>query len=58
MLDQVAHALAQHLPPLDLTSVRIDGRSSLQQRRSALNQFNLEDNCVIMLATIGAVGEG
>jgi SWI/SNF-related matrix-associated actin-dependent regulator of chromatin subfamily A3 len=58
MLDLIHDALGSQLSSLDLCSVRIDGRSTLQQRRDALDKFNSDNGCVIMLATIGAVGEG
>ncbi|KAJ9150780.1 Helicase, C-terminal [Pleurostoma richardsiae] len=58
MLDLISDALSPHLSCLDLSSVRIDGSSSLQQRRNALDQFNSDNGCMVMLATIGAVGEG
>ncbi|KAJ2997233.1 hypothetical protein NUW58_g706 [Xylaria curta] len=41
-----------------LSSVRIDGQSTLQHRRNALDKFNSDGDCVVMLATIGAVSEG
>ncbi len=37
---------------------RIDGRSSMSQRRKALETFNGDHECCIMLASIGAAGEG
>jgi SNF2 family DNA or RNA helicase len=58
MLDLVSRALAPHLSSLGLSCARLDGRSSLQQRRDILDRFNSDERCVIMLATIGAVGEG
>ncbi|SRR6266566_380337 len=58
MLDLIAGALGPQLSVLNLSSVRIDGSSSLQQRRDGLDKFNSESVCVIMLATIGVVGEG
>ena len=58
MLDQIYEALSPHLSSLGLSSARIDGRSTLQQRHDALERFNSDITCMIVLATIGAVGEG
>lgn len=58
MLDLIFDALNPHLSSLGLSSVRIDGRSTLQQRRHAVDKFYGDGGCRIMLATIGAVGEG
>jgi SNF2 family DNA or RNA helicase len=58
MLDLIYSALQPHLTSLNIYCVGINGRSTLNQRYKALDQFNSDDNCVIMLATIGAVGEG
>lgn len=58
MLDLISQALSTQLPMLGLTVVRIDGSYTLQQRRDALDKFNSDDDCVVMLASIGAVGEG
>ncbi|KAI3319185.1 hypothetical protein HD806DRAFT_548754 [Xylariaceae sp. AK1471] len=58
MLDMIYSALNPQLLSRGLSSVRIDGRSTLQHRRDALDKFNLDKSCVIMLATIGAVSEG
>jgi SWI/SNF-related matrix-associated actin-dependent regulator of chromatin subfamily A3 len=58
MLDLIGAALEPHLSSVNLLAARIDGRSTLQQRRDALNRFNSDNGCVIMLATVGAVGEG
>ncbi|SPO07345.1 uncharacterized protein DNG_10039 [Cephalotrichum gorgonifer] len=58
MLDLILEALSPHLRSLGVTSGRIDGSSTLQQRRDVLDTFNSESSCVVMLATIGAVGEG
>ncbi|KAH8897616.1 hypothetical protein GQ53DRAFT_712073 [Thozetella sp. PMI_491] len=58
MLDQIQHALSPLLSTLGLKLVRIDGSCTLSQRRNALDRFNLENDCVIMLATVGSVGEG
>lgn len=37
---------------------RIDGQSSLQERRKAICQFNDDPKCTVMLASIGSAGEG
>lgn len=37
---------------------RIDGKSTLLERNSALSSFNHDDTITIMLASIGTVGEG
>ena len=58
MLDQVSLALIPLLASFNVNFVRIDGSCSLQQRSSALDKFNSDSGCVIMLATVGAVGEG
>lgn len=58
MLDMILEALSPHLLSHGVTSVRIDGSFTLQQRRDALDRFNSDDSCVVMLATIGAVSEG
>lgn len=58
MLDLIARALGPHLSSMNLSSVRIDGSSSLQQRQNALEELNTNPGCVIMLASIGAVSEG
>ncbi|KAK2606592.1 hypothetical protein N8I77_005330 [Diaporthe amygdali] len=58
MLDLISTALSPHLSSRGLSLVRIDGRSSLQQRREVMDKFNSDHSCVVMLATIGAVGEG
>ncbi|KAI0541607.1 hypothetical protein GGR58DRAFT_510699 [Xylaria digitata] len=58
MLDLISNVMSTQLSPLGFSFVRIDGNSALQQRRSALDKFNSNSNCVIMLATIGAVSEG
>ncbi|KAI0154180.1 hypothetical protein GGR57DRAFT_467470 [Xylariaceae sp. FL1272] len=58
MLDLVSKALSPRLASSGFTFIRIDGSSTLQQRRVALDKFNSDSNCVVMLATIGAVSEG
>lgn len=37
---------------------RIDGQTALSRRISALETFNTDPNCTVMLATIGSMGEG
>ena len=37
---------------------RVDGQSSLLQRREAIEKFNTDPGSNIMLASIGAAGEG
>lgn len=38
--------------------MRIDGQKSLPERTSALRTFRSDDNCTVMIATIGSIGEG
>jgi len=54
MLDLIANALTQH----GFLFQRIDGQSSLQQRNIAIQEFNEDQNCTVMLASIGSAGEG
>ncbi|KAI1352030.1 SNF2 family N-terminal domain-containing protein [Xylaria sp. FL0043] len=54
MLDLIAKALKMG----GLRSQRIDGQASLQQRKDALEKFNNDSNYRVMLASIGAAGEG
>lgn len=54
MADLIQKALVQN----GLRFSRIDGRSSLNDRKKALDMFKLDPNCRIMLATIGSAGEG
>lgn len=58
MLDMISSALDSYVSSHNLSSVRIDGRCTLQQRHDALDRFNDDPNCIIILATIGAMGEG
>jgi len=37
---------------------RIDGKTSMRQRRAALKAFSDDEDYSIMLASIGAAGEG
>lgn len=54
MLDLVAQALRKH----SYKYARIDGHSSLADRRSAIQHFNGDNNGTVMLASIGSAGEG
>ncbi|OJJ67705.1 hypothetical protein ASPBRDRAFT_186336 [Aspergillus brasiliensis CBS 101740] len=54
MLDLIATALTEN----HLTFRRIDGQSSLSERKEALSVFNSDPQCNIMLASVGAAGEG
>lgn len=58
MLDMISSALDSYLSARNFSTVRIDGHCTLQQRHDALDQFNNDPNCIIILATIGAMGEG
>lgn len=37
---------------------RIDGQTGLKERGSAIHEFNSNDKCTVMLASIGSAGEG
>ncbi|KAM5360851.1 hypothetical protein ACJZ2D_013480 [Fusarium nematophilum] len=54
MLDLIGAALGDK----DLRFRRIDGQSSMSQRKQALDIFSSDPECNIMLASIGAAGEG
>ncbi|KAH7150358.1 SNF2 family N-terminal domain-containing protein [Dactylonectria estremocensis] len=54
MLDLIGAALGDK----DLKFCRIDGQSSMSQRKQALETFSSDPECNIMLASIGAAGEG
>ncbi|RSM09077.1 hypothetical protein CDV31_007844 [Fusarium ambrosium] len=54
MLDLIGAALGDE----DMKFCRIDGQSSMPQRKQALETFGNDPECNIMLASIGAVGEG
>ncbi|KAJ3462337.1 hypothetical protein MRS44_007123 [Fusarium solani] len=54
MLDLVEIALRQS----GYCNERIDGQSSLPQRRDAISKFNNDPACTVFLATIGSAGEG
>lgn len=58
MLDMISSALDLYMSSRNFSTVRIDGRCTLQQRHDVLDQFNNDPNCIIILATIGAMGEG
>jgi len=58
MLDLVSQALRSKLAARGLDFVRIDGSCTLQKRCDAQDKFILDEKCRVMLATIGAVGEG
>jgi SNF2 family DNA or RNA helicase len=54
MLDLIQKALVAH----GYQICRIDGSSSLEERRKALEVFNNDPDCTVMLATVGSAGEG
>ncbi|KAE8448034.1 hypothetical protein EG329_009957 [Mollisiaceae sp. DMI_Dod_QoI] len=54
MLDLIVIALKRH----GFRFQRIDGQSNLQQRNVAIQQFNEDPTCAVMLASIGSAGEG
>ncbi|KAI2626051.1 SNF2 family N-terminal domain-containing protein [Hypomontagnella submonticulosa] len=54
MLDLVQQALHQE----QICFQRIDGRTSLEGRRRALQEFNVNPDYTVMLATIGSSAEG
>ncbi|QKX58663.1 uncharacterized protein TRUGW13939_05790 [Talaromyces rugulosus] len=54
MLDLIGNALDERQLPFQ----RIDGQRSLSQRKEALEKFGNDPQCNIMLASIGAAGEG
>ncbi|KAE8378972.1 SNF2 family N-terminal domain-containing protein [Aspergillus bertholletiae] len=54
MLDLIASSLDER----GWAFQRIDGQSSLTQRKNALEKFSSDRQCSIMLASIGAAGEG
>lgn len=37
---------------------RIDGKTSLEQRREVIKQFTCDPKCTVMLASISSAGEG
>jgi hypothetical protein len=54
MLDLIGSALDERQLPFQ----RIDGQLSLPKRKEALEKFGNDPRCNIMLASIGAAGEG
>ncbi|KAI1120285.1 SNF2 family N-terminal domain-containing protein [Nemania abortiva] len=54
MLDQIAKALNMS----GLRFQRIDGQASLQQRKDAIEKFSNDAGYRVMIASIGAAGEG
>lgn len=54
MLDLIQTALTQE----GLTFQRIDGQKSLEERERALEAFDKDPVCTVMLASIGSVAEG
>ncbi|KAI5458906.1 SNF2 family N-terminal domain-containing protein [Mariannaea sp. PMI_226] len=54
MLDHIGIALGN----IDLKFCRIDGQSSMWQRKEALETFSRDTSCNIILASMGAAGEG
>jgi len=54
MLDLIQQALQKH----GFRFQRIDGKTSLENRSKAFDQFDNDPTCTIMLASIGSAGEG
>jgi hypothetical protein len=54
MLDMIETALRTN----GFLFQRIDGQKSLEQRTRALDAFNNDPTCTVMLASIGSVAEG
>ncbi|RAH68766.1 DEAD/DEAH box helicase [Aspergillus aculeatinus CBS 121060] len=54
MLDLIATVLHSN----NYNYVRLDGGSSLTDRRLALEKFTRNESCTVMLASIGSAGEG
>jgi len=54
MLDMIETALRTN----GFSFQRIDGQKSLEQRTRALDAFNNDPTCTVMLASIGSVAEG
>jgi SNF2 family DNA or RNA helicase len=54
----MANLIEKGLRQNGLLFARIDGQTSLDGRKKALKMFNCDQNCKIMLATIGSAGEG
>lgn len=54
MLDLVAQALQRE--PIGFQ--RINGKTSLEGRRKAMQEFNDNPHCIVLLASIGSSAEG
>ncbi|KAI0399412.1 SNF2 family N-terminal domain-containing protein [Xylaria palmicola] len=54
MLDLVAQALHNE----GITFQRMDGQTTLERRRIAMQEFNNDPNCTVLLASIGSSAEG
>ena len=54
MLDLIGNTLDER----GLAFQRIDGQSSLPQRKESIEKFSKDPQCNILLASIGAAGEG
>ncbi|KAL4963434.1 SNF2 family N-terminal domain-containing protein [Aspergillus stella-maris] len=54
MLDLIGNTLDER----GLAFQRIDGQSSLPQRKDSIEKFSKDSQCSILLASIGAAGEG
>lgn len=54
MLDLIAAALRSK----GISFCRIDGQASMKQRKKALETFENDPDCNLMLASISAAGEG
>jgi len=54
MLDLIEAALQAN----SFVYQRIDGQTALSRRIEALDTFNTDPNCTVMLASIGSIGEG
>ena len=54
MLDRIEKAFHQE----HIGFQRIDGHTSLEGRRKAVQEFNASPECTVMLASIGSCAEG
>jgi SNF2 family DNA or RNA helicase len=54
MLDLIGQALCKE----QFRFQRIDGHTSLEGRRKAVQEFNENPDCTVMLASIGSAAEG
>lgn len=54
MLDLIGNTLNER----GMAFQRIDGHSSLLQRKDSIETFSSDPQCSILLASIGAAGEG